>query len=60
MLKNDDTTDPINYRPISITTALFKVFKKVIREQITNYIDNKKLFPRYNLVSGKIYPREMQ
>ena len=46
-------------RPTSITAVLFKVFEKVIREQNTNSIDNNKLFPRYNLVSGKINPRRI-
>ena len=59
IFKKGDTKDPNNYRPISIKAALSKVFEKVIREQISNYIDNNKLFPRYNLVSGKIYPRRM-
>ena len=44
IFKKGDTEDPNNYRPISITAALSKVFEKVIREQITNYIDNNKLF----------------
>ena len=30
-----DTEDPNNYRPISITAALSKVFEKAIREQNT-------------------------
>ena len=48
IFKKGDTEDPNNYRPISITAALSKVFEKVIREQITNYIDNNKLFsPRH-------------
>ena len=44
IFKKGDTEDPNNYRPISITAASSKVFGKVIREQITNYIDNNKLF----------------
>ena len=39
-----DSEDPNNYRLISITAALSKIFVKVIREQITNF-DNNKFFP---------------
>ena len=49
IIKNGDSEDPNNYRPISITAALSNIFEKVTREQITNYIDNK-LFPQYNLI----------
>ena len=45
IFKKGDTEDPNNYRPTSITAVLSKVFEKVIREQITNYIDNNKFFP---------------
>ena len=44
IFKKGDTDDPNNYRPISITAALSKVFEKVIREQITDFVDNNKLF----------------
>ena len=44
IFKKGDTEDPNNYRPISITAALSKVFEEVIREHITNYINNNKLF----------------
>ena len=44
IFKKGDTEDPNNYRPISITATLSKVFEKVICEQITNYIDINKLF----------------
>ena len=44
IVKKSDTEDPNNYRPISITSASSKVFEKVIRDQITYYIDNNKLF----------------
>ena len=61
IFKKGDTENPIQtiIDLFQITAAISKVFEKVIREQFTNYIDNSKLFPRYNLVSGKRYPRRM-
>ena len=44
VFKSGDAEDPKNYRPISITSALSKVFKKVISEQITQFLDQNKLF----------------
>ena len=35
--KKGDCEDPNNYRPISITAALAKIFEKVLREQMSNY-----------------------
>ena len=41
--KSGDIEDPTNYRPISITSALSKVFEKVIQNQIVEFLDDTKL-----------------
>ena len=41
--KKEDTEDPSNYRPISITSALSKIFEKVMKEQIDDYIEKNQL-----------------
>ena len=39
LLKKEDTTDKINYRPISILSALSKIFERVLFAQISTYFD---------------------
>ena len=34
-----DPADPINYRPISILTALNKVFERILHEQLSKYLE---------------------
>ena len=43
IFKKDDVLDPINYRPISITTSFLKILEKCMHRQITAYIEDKNL-----------------
>ena len=36
--KSGDTLNPLNYRPISITPALSKVFERLLANQINDYV----------------------
>ena len=41
IFKNDDILDPLNYRPISITTPFSKILEKCLHKQITAYAENR-------------------
>ena len=40
--KKGDGEDPCNYRPISITPALSKIFEKVLRKQMNEYLEENR------------------
>ena len=47
LYEKGNTEDPTNYRPISVTVALAKIFEQVKRNQINDYlISNKLLSPK--------------
>ena len=41
VLKSGDRTVPSNYRPISLTSVIIKVFDRVIRKQIVTFLISK-------------------
>ena len=41
--KKGNREDPCNYRPISITSALSKIFEKVLRKQMKEYLEENQL-----------------
>ena len=43
IFKKGDCEEPNNYRPISITPALSKIFENVLRDQITQFLNRNKL-----------------
>ena len=42
--KGGDRTKPQNYRPISLTSHITKIFEKIVREKITNYMTANEKF----------------
>ena len=42
-----DHYDPVNYRPISILTGIFKNFKHILHSQLSKYMEDNKLFPKF-------------
>ena len=43
LYKNDDPLNPLNYRPITITSSLSKLFEKLLHKQIIQYLSSNKL-----------------
>ena len=43
IFKKGDCEEPNNYRPISITPALSKIFEKIMRDQITFYLNKNNI-----------------
>ena len=42
-----DPSDPANYRPISILTAINKIFERILHNQLSNYLDKHNLLPNF-------------
>ena len=41
--KKDNKSSPANYRPVSLTSQLIKVFERVIRKQMINFVEENNL-----------------
>ena len=41
--KGEDSSNPINYRPISLTSHLSKVIERVVRQEMTAFLDSNHL-----------------
>jgi len=42
--KGDSTAMPKNYRPVALTSHLVKLFEKIVRKHIVDYLDQNNLF----------------
>ena len=43
IFKKGNKTDPANYRPVSLTSHVIKIFERVIRTQLVEFLENNKL-----------------
>ena len=50
-----DSSLPVNYRPISILTAINKVFERVLHNQLTTYLEQNKLLPNFQYGYRKLH-----
>ena len=43
IFKKGDRTAPANYRPVSLTSHVIKIFERVIRKQLVEYLENNSI-----------------
>ena len=53
LFKNGSKTDPLNYRPVSLTCVICKVFEKIVRSFIVDFVENKVSKHQHGFVKGK-------
>ena len=44
---NKDSTDPNNYRPISLTNCMCKIIERIINNRLVSYLESRNLFSPY-------------
>ena len=53
LFKNGSKTDPLNYRPVSLTCILCKVYEKILRDEILFFVESKISPDQHGFVKGK-------
>ena len=53
LFKSGSKTDPLNYRPVSLTCILCKVYEKILRDDILAFVENKISPHQHGFVKGK-------
>ena len=53
LFKTGRRADPLNYRPVSLTCILCKVYEKILRNHILNYIEQDIVEEQHGFVKGK-------
>ena len=43
VFKKGKRSDPLNYRPISLTSIVFKIFEHIVASQITNHLETSNI-----------------
>ena len=53
--KKGDKTNPANYRPVSLTSVVCKIFERMLSEDITNHLKTNSLHPaqQHGFTTGK-------
>ena len=53
LFKNGSKTDPLNYRPVSLSCIISKIYEKIIKSSIIHFIDNKINKHQHGFIKGK-------
>ena len=53
LFKKGSKTDPLNYRPVSLTCIICKVFEKIVRSSIATFVETKISYHQHGFVKGK-------
>ena len=53
LFKKGSKADPLNYRPVSLTCILCKVFEQLLRKHIVGYLEDRILIHQHGFVTGK-------
>ena len=55
VFKKGSKTDPANYRPISLTSIVCKIFESIIRDHIVDYFEDNNLYSvkQYGFIKGR-------
>ena len=49
--KKDNKTDAVNYRPVSLTSHLIKIFERVMRKHLVQHLEGNEILPAYQTAS---------
>ena len=60
VFKDDDDTDPNNYRAISLLSIFNQIFEKLMYKHLVNFIEKHNLIDKRNMVSVRAFPLIMQ
>ena len=53
LFKNGSKTDPLNYRPVSLTCIVSRIYEKIIKSSIIQFIENKVNKHQHGFIKGK-------
>ena len=53
LFKSGSKTDPLNYRPVSLTCILCKVYEKILRNEILAFVEDRISPHQHGFVKGK-------
>ncbi|NQZ52218.1 MAG: reverse transcriptase family protein [Moritella sp.] len=53
LFKKGDKSEPLNYRPVSLTCILCKVFEKLVRSNIVTFIEHKITKAQHGFIGGR-------